>query len=286
MIKPLVSIIVNCYNGEKYLQDAINSIYAQSYQNWEIIFWDNDSNDNSAEIALSYDKKLRYYKSQSTTPLGKARTQAVSKAKGEYLAFLDCDDLWHTKKIEKQIGEILNRNDVGLVYCKTNIISENGEIISKHSNHKSLIQGDVFEELVKHNFIPFVSVLIPQKIYYECGGFPDSFENSTDYYLFLSIAYRYKVLAIQEPCCDYRIHSDNLSHKQQVLCALEDIRAVSKFLPDLRAKNALSYQYVNLAVMYLKERSFVKFIKTMVQNGGLLILMSRLTKSLSNENKK
>ena len=162
MTKPLVSIIVNCYNGEKYLQDAINSIYAQSYQNWEIIFWDNNSNDSSAEIALSCDKKLKYYKSQFTTPLGKARTQAVSKAKGEYLAFLDCDDLWHTKKIEKQIGEILNRNDVGLIYCKTNIISEDGEIISKYSKQKSLIQGDIFEELAKHNFIPFVSVLIPE----------------------------------------------------------------------------------------------------------------------------
>ena len=78
MTKPLVSIIVNCYNGEKYLQDAINSIYAQSYQNWEIIFWDNNSNDNSAEIALSCDKKLRYYKSQSTTTLGKARAQFIN----------------------------------------------------------------------------------------------------------------------------------------------------------------------------------------------------------------
>ena len=278
MTKPLVSIIVNCYNGEKYLQEAINSIYAQSYQNWEIIFWDNNSNDNSAEIALSCDKKLRYYKSQSTTPLGKARTQAVSKAKGEYLAFLDCDDLWHTKKIEKQIGEILNRNDVGLIYCKTNIISEDGEIISKYSKQKSLIQGDIFEELAKHNFIPFVSVLIPLKIYYECGGFPDSFENSTDYYLSLSIAHRYKVLAIQEPCCDYRIHSNNLSHQQQVLGALESIRAVSNLLPDLRANKALKYHYVNLAVMYLKERSFVKCIKTMVNNGSWLVLMSRLLK--------
>ena len=278
MHKPLVSIIVNCYNGEKYLQDAINSIYAQSYQNWEIIFWDNNSNDNSAEIALSCDKKLRYYKSQSTTTLGKARAQAVSKAKGEYLAFLDCDDLWHTNKIEKQIDKIINNQDVGLVYCKTNFISEDGEIISKYSKQKSLIQGDIFEELAKHNFIPFVSVLIPLKKYYECGGFPDSFENSTDYYLFLSIAYRYKILAIQEAYCDYRIHSNNLSHQQQVLGALESIRAVSKFLPDLRANNALKYQYVNLAIMYLKERSFVKFIKTMVKNGGWLVLMSRLIK--------
>ena len=194
------------------------------------------------------------------------------------MAFLDFDDLWNTKKIEKQIGKILNRNDVGFVYCKTNIISEDGEIVSKYSKQKSPIQGDIFEELAKHNFIPFVSVLMPLKIYYECGGFPDSFENSTDYCLFLNIAYRYKVLAIQETCCDYRIHSNNLSHQQQVLCALEDIRAVSKFLPDLRANKALKYQYVNLAIMYLKERSFVKFIKTMVKNGGWLILMSRLLK--------
>ena len=121
-------------------------------------------------------------------------------------------------------------------------------------------------------------MLIPLKKYYECGGFPDSFENSTDYYLFLSIAYRYKILAIQEAYCDYRIHSNNLSHQQQVLGALESIRAVSKFLPDLRANNALKYQYVNLAIMYLKERSFVKFIKTMVKNGGWLILMNRLIK--------
>ena len=278
MIKPLVSIIVNCYNGEKYLQDAINSIYAQSYQNWEIIFWDNNSSDNSAEIALSCDRKLRYYKSQFTTPLGKARTQAVSKAKGEYLAFLDCDDLWHTKKIEKQIVEILNRNDVGLIYCKTNIISGDGEVISKYSKQKSLIQGDIFEELAKHNFIPFVSALIPLRIYYECGGFPDSYENATDYCLFLSIANKYKVLAIQEPYCDYRLHSNNLSNQQRVISALESIKVVSNFLPDLRAKNALSYQYVNLAVAYLKERSFVKFIKTMVNNGGWLILMSLLLK--------
>ena len=98
--------------------------------------------------------------------------------------------------------------------------------------------------------------------------------------MFLNIAYRYKILALQEPCCDYRIHSNNLSHKQKVLGALESIRAVSKFLPDLRASKALESQYVNLAVMYLKERSFIKFIKTMVKNGGWLILVNRIIKKL------
>ena len=183
-----------------------------------------------------------------------------------------------TQVFNGQIDKIINSPDVGIIYCDTNLISENGEIIDKYSTKKPLIEGDVFFNLAKHNFIPFVSALIPLKIYHKCGGFPDSFENSTDYYLFLSIAYRYKVLAIQEPYCDYRIHSNNLSHQQKVLGALESIRAVSKFLPDLRANKALKYQYVNLSIMYLKERSFVKCIKTMVNNGGWIVLMNRLLK--------
>ena len=62
--KPLVSIIINCLNGEKYLKEAINSVYKQSYKNWEIIFWDNGSIDNSKKIAKSYNKKLRYFYSK------------------------------------------------------------------------------------------------------------------------------------------------------------------------------------------------------------------------------
>ena len=275
---PLVSIVMNCYNGEKFLSEAINSIYDQTYQNWEIIFWDNASTDSSANIALTYNDKLKYNKSKSKTSLGRARALAVGEVSGEYLAFLDCDDLWYKKKLERQIDKIMNSQDVGIVYCKTNIISDKGEIINKYSTKKPLLEGDIFFNLAKHDFIPFVSALVPLKIYHECGGFPDSFENSTDYYLFLSIANKYKVLAIQEPYCDYRLHSNNLSHQQSIICALEDIKVVSNFLPDLRAKNALSYQYVNLAAKYLKEGSFVKCIKTMVKNGNWLILMSRLLK--------
>ena len=89
MTKPLVSIIVNCYNGEKYLQDAINSIYAQSYQNWEIIFWDNLSTDKSAEIFKSFkDSRLKYYCASShTSILYEARNYALEKVNGILLHF-------------------------------------------------------------------------------------------------------------------------------------------------------------------------------------------------------
>ena len=74
-----VSIVMNCLNGEKYLRESIDSVYGQTYKNWEIIFWDNNSTDKSAEIANSYDSRLRYFKGELTISLGAARNKALEK---------------------------------------------------------------------------------------------------------------------------------------------------------------------------------------------------------------
>src|SRR3989304_6187690 len=98
-----VSIIMNCLNCAKYLREAIDSIYAQTYKDWEIIFWDNASTDDSAVIAGNYDGRLRYFRDEEVVPLGKSRNLAMEKAGGEYIAFLDCDDKWMPEKLERQI---------------------------------------------------------------------------------------------------------------------------------------------------------------------------------------
>ena len=97
-MKPLVSVIMNCYNGDRFLRQAIDSVYCQTYDNWEIIFWDNASTDSSAKIARSYDDKIRYFLATKNTPLGEARNLALNKASGKYVAFLDCDDLYFPNK--------------------------------------------------------------------------------------------------------------------------------------------------------------------------------------------
>ena len=115
--KPLVSVIMNCLNCEQYLNEAIDSVYAQTYENWEIIFWDNDSCDNSKNIAKSYDSRLKYFSSDETCILGKARTMAVQEARGEYLAFLDCDDIWFKDKLKNQMRFFFEgEENLGLVY--------------------------------------------------------------------------------------------------------------------------------------------------------------------------
>ena len=115
--KPLVSVIINCFNGEKYLREALDSVITQTYKNWEIIFWDNQSTDKSAEIFKSYkDSRLKYYCASSHAAiLYEARNYALKKANGDFIAFLDVDDWWLPNKLEKQIP-LFDDPDVGLVY--------------------------------------------------------------------------------------------------------------------------------------------------------------------------
>ena len=100
--QPLVNVIMNCFNGEKYLREAIDSVKAQTYQNWELIFWDNQSTDDSAKIVQSYnDPRINYFYAPNHTLLYEARNYAVEKSLGQFIAFLDVDDYWDENKLEE-----------------------------------------------------------------------------------------------------------------------------------------------------------------------------------------
>ena len=150
----LVSIIMNCYNSEQYLKEAIDSIYSQTYQNWEIIFWDNASTDNSSNIANSYDNRVKYYLALETVSLGKARNFALEKASGEYIAFLDCDDVYSPDKLQKQVKLMHNKN-YAMCYGSAVIINERGKEIKRNIvKNKS---GNIFSNLLMN--IPLKMVL-------------------------------------------------------------------------------------------------------------------------------
>ena len=125
--KPLISIIINCFNGEKYLNEALLSVLNQSYNNWEVIFWNNKSTDSSANIYKSYkDKRFRYFHANEHTTLYKARNLAIEKSRGEFISFLDVDDLWDKRKLELQIHYFKNP-DVGVVFSNLWMLKKNKE---------------------------------------------------------------------------------------------------------------------------------------------------------------
>ena len=126
--KNLVSIIMICLNGAKFIDRSMSSVLKQHYKNFEIIFYNNFSTDNTERLIKEYkDKRIKYYKSNKYLKLYDARNKAIKKSKGEYITFLDIDDEWHKEKLKYQIKQF---DKYDLDVCFTNYW------ISKKNNKK------------------------------------------------------------------------------------------------------------------------------------------------------
>ena len=144
---PIFSVIMNCLNGEKFLRQAIDSLFKQTFQDWELIFFDSGSIDNSVDIAASYGNKVKIFTIQEPIPLGAARQEAIDKANGDFLAFLDVDDVWMPEKLELQY-EIMKAGEYDICYGGVICIDQNNKLLYKEMPmHKS---GLIFKQLLTH----------------------------------------------------------------------------------------------------------------------------------------
>ena len=160
---------MNCHNGQRYLSEAIDSVLNQTYSNWELIFWDNCSTDKSSTILKSYqDSRIKYFKSENYTSLGEARGLAFQKCTGKYIAFLDTDDIWYNKKLEKQLN--LFENDVGIVTCNTVFFNEK---VKEPLYQKKIQEGYVFEHLLKNYNLSLETIIIKKNIALNSNNFFD-----------------------------------------------------------------------------------------------------------------
>ncbi len=211
---PKVSVIMNCYNGDQFLKDAIDSVYSQTYQNWEIIFWDNASTDNSAEIARSYDGRLRYFRGEKTVPLYAARNYALKKSEGMYIAILDCDDLWFSTKLEEQIPLIENNKEIGLVYSDALMFNERGKERRSFESRKPC-RGNIFSKLLICNFINTQTVMIRRDIFDSLDyWFDNRLTIAGDLDAYLRISYKWKVDYVDKPLVRYRVHRGGTTYKE------------------------------------------------------------------------
>ena len=224
------SIIMNCYNCEKYLKQAIESALFQSYTNFEIIFWDNQSNDKSAKIVKSYkDERIHYNLAENFTPLGEARNLAIDKAKGKWIAFLDCDDIWDKHKLSIVSKELQQSpyKDISLIYSKSHIINTKDEVTS---NHDYLISGNIYTELLKkENFIVFSSIIIKKEILISSGKINATLQYCPDYELLLKITKEHNTIGINEYLTFYRVHDTNITSTKLFENNVEVIQMLKHF---------------------------------------------------------
>jgi len=235
---PLVSVIMNCHNCGKYLSEALDSVYQQTFKDYEIILWDNQSTDNSSEIALSYGEPLRYFRGEEFLPLGAARNAAIEKAKGQYIAFLDCDDTWLPEKLAKQVELLDSNKELGLVYSNSFVVDSHGNLLKDaYFRSKKPFGGSSFNELLVSNFIPFLTVIVRREVLSRVGEFDPKYLIAEDYDLLLRIVKYHPIGFIEQPLTQYRLHDESASQKNVVRSFQEEIQIKEYWLsknPNLR----------------------------------------------------
>ena len=211
----LISIIVNCFNGEEYLEICLESILNQTYENWEVIFYDNCSIDNSKSIFNKFsskDNRFKYYKSDYNIPLYHARGEAIKHCKGEYIAFLDVDDIWVNDKLSKQIL-LFEDMEIGLVVGNFYYLNQRGENIDLNQCNlifNVLPKGKVISEMFRKYFIHMSSLIIRKTAYDSLSkGFDSRWTILGDFDLCIRLNINWKLDAIDEPTTYYRYHSNN-----------------------------------------------------------------------------
>ena len=268
---PLVSIIMNCHNGEQFLKDAINSIIGQTYSNWELIFWDNKSTDDSANIAKSYnDARIKYYLSKKKTVLYEARNFAIKKAKGKFIAFLDVDDMWSKNKLSLQMPKFKS-NSTGLVYSNFFKIYKNKK--KKIAYKNKLPKGNVTSLIIKNYQIGILTVIIRKKLM-KNKLFDFKYDLLSDYDYVLSFSLKHNFESINQPLAFYRIHENQLQKKKIITQAKQYCEWFKKKKIEKKFKKFdlssiyKKYEYYNL----IKEldKSKIKLFLKLFKNFNLI----------------
>jgi glycosyltransferase involved in cell wall biosynthesis len=225
---PLVSVVIACYNGERYLQEAIESALTQSHPGVEVIVVDDGSTDSSSEIAQKF--PVRYIR-QENRGLTESRNLGIRESRGDYVVFLDADDRLRPEAIETGLRVIAERPECAMTVGDHLFISGEGSHLS--ASRKACLQSSHYEELLKSNFIEMISsVLFRRSVLVEIGGFDTTLRVAEDYELYLRIARVHPICCHPALTAEYRLHQTNVSRNSELMLriTLQVLRTQGQFV--------------------------------------------------------
>ena len=212
---PTVSINLCCYNSEEFLEETLQSIFAQTYKDWELIIINDGSTDSTESIIKKYISQGYpiVYHWQENHGLGYSRNEALKRSRGKYIAFIDHDDLWMPEKLEKQVQVLENRPEVDFVY--SNFFKFDPE-----NNRRSLLlkgkqpDGDIFESLLYHYDIGILTVIVRKKVFNQLDElFDENLNLAEEYDVFMRFLYDYQAAYLVEPLAMHRVHPNMCTRK-------------------------------------------------------------------------
>ncbi len=217
--KTLISIIVPIYNQEKFLEDTIESILAQTFRNFELLLVDDASEDRSPFIGRSFAQKYPYVfwmqHSQNQGP-GAARNTGINSARGAFCAFLDGDDLMRPYCLERQMQVFSADARIDIVYTALEVVNETGQFLT-HLRGRKEKPEDFFPLMLFRNQIPGPGTIMARKAVFEKERYPEDRKHGEDYVLMLRLAKEeYRFSYLDEPLYIYRRHTHNLSNQRKM----------------------------------------------------------------------
>lgn len=228
---PLVSVVIPTYNRARLVCEAVETVLAQTYRNFEIIVVDDGSTDETEEALGRYEGRIKYFY-QENRGLSAARNTGIRNSTGCYIALLDSDDLWRQDKLALQVDYLNKHDDCGLVYTDMELlIAREGVLIEVPTTPLVLPTGYIYPQVFLRNEIFPSTVLVRKECLEDVGLFDESLRHFEDYELWLRIARRYKIGNIDKKLTVYRRHVDNLHEGPRVL-GLKHTRMLQRHVRD------------------------------------------------------
>jgi glycosyltransferase involved in cell wall biosynthesis len=259
-----VSIIIPSYNSGKFLNKAIESVVSQSYRNLEIIIVNDGSIDDTEKIAKNWqekDKRIRYIRHHKNRGLGAARNTGIKNSQGEYIAFLDADDVWLPQKIEIQLKK-LNELNADLIFSNWYIWEpENDTKIKAFDSDFIKDKKDLLKFFIKKNFGNPSTALLKKSSLNIVGLFDESLKSSEDYDLWLRFCQKgMKIAFVDQPLIYYQVHPDQMTANTYRMrnTRLKVFKKIAKKRPILLIKCPLLLKKIILLWSYKLVQDFLK----------------------------
>jgi glycosyltransferase involved in cell wall biosynthesis len=257
---PAVSVVIPTYNSAQYLAEAIDSVLAQTYKDFELLVVDDGSTDDTEELMRQYGPPVHYLR-KPNGGVSTARNLGIEQSKGRYVGFLDADDTWFPEKLERQLAALADHPNFRACYSAfLRVTSELDALgIWRGSGHGSALA----DLLTRGNVIGSVSVVCERTLFSEVGGFDPTLSQCADWDMWVRLATRTDLLYLDEPLVTYRQHGANMSNNPALL-ERDSIRVLEKgfalhCLPPMlseRRRQAFARNYTVLAGTYFGARQY------------------------------
>jgi glycosyltransferase involved in cell wall biosynthesis len=212
-VTPTVSIVMAAKNYVHFLPEAVESVLAQTFTDWELLIIDDGSSDHTPDAVRPFlaDARVRDFRSD-TLGQPRAKNLGIGLSRGRFVAFLDADDAWEPTKLEKQLALFAAKPEVGVVYCRRSLMDEAGRSLPAKPT-SGFPTGFVLPQMFTQNFVCFSSVVVKREVFSHVGRFDPLWDLAIDYDLWLRVAKFHQFDFVDEELVRYRTGHGNLSKK-------------------------------------------------------------------------